>query len=192
MGVVRYPEQVKLVFFVFGSFIDYWIEELKPSFSSLYGPMDYISEVLEFDKFTHYYNPEMGADIKGCLLSFERLIHPFQLADIKRTTNEIEMKYAVEGKRKFNVDPGYISPSNFILASTKYWGSRIYLRKGIYAEVTLLYLRGSFRPWEMTYPNYRDEKYIAHLNAIRDIFMKQRRKEKINEVWNKGVRVSQK
>lgn len=192
MGVVKSPEYVKLIFFVFSSYIEYWIEELKPLFSSLYGTMDYMSEILEFDTFTHYYNSEMGTDVKGCLISFQRLIHPFQLADIKRNTNEIEMEYAVEGKRKFNIDPGYISPANFVLASTKYWGNRIYLKKGIYAEVTLLYLRGSFCPWEMTYPNYRNEKYIANLNTIRGIYMKQRRREKINEVRNENIRVSQK
>ncbi|HEX30425.1 TPA: DUF4416 family protein, partial [Candidatus Poribacteria bacterium] len=40
---------------------------------------------------------------------------------------------------------------------------------------TLRYYKGSFRPWEWTYPDYRTEEYIQIFNQIRKIYMKQLR-----------------
>ncbi|MFN4190391.1 MAG: DUF4416 family protein, partial [Pseudothermotoga sp.] len=133
----------------------------------------------------NYYDREMGSDLKGKLLSFERLIHPSLLADVKIFTNQLEEKYAVEGKRKFNMDPGYVHHSNFVLASTKSWANRVYLKNGIYAEVTLLYLSGEFRHWEFTYPNYRSEDYKRELEYVRQLYLSKRREflkgERIDE-----------
>ena len=84
--------------------------------------------------------------------------------------------FSIEGKRKVNIDPGYIHHTQFVLASTKHWGNRIYIGKGIYAEVTLVYVRGEFRHMEFTYPNYREEEYKKHLEKIRELYLKKRRK----------------
>ena len=176
MGEVKIPDLVNLVMFIFAPSIDYWISELTPVLKELFGPIDYVSPPLEFEKYTYYYSEEMGYGIKGKLVSFERLIHPAQLPDIKLTTNEIEDSYRVEGKRRVNIDPGYIHHTQFVLASTKHWGNRIYIGKGIYAEVTLIYYRGSFKPLEFTYMNYREEEYIKELEKIRSLYVKKRRK----------------
>lgn len=176
MEEVKIPDLVNLVMFIFAPSIDYWIGELRPVLEEHFGPIDYVSPSLEFEKYTYYYSEEMGYGIKGKIVSFERLIHPSQLPDIKLTTNEIEDMYKVEGKRRVNIDPGYIHHTQFVLASTKHWGNRIYIGKGIYAEVTLIYYRGSFKPWEFTYMNYREEEYIRELEKIREIYVKKRRK----------------
>jgi len=78
--------------------------------------------------FTDYYDDEMGENLKKQFLSFEKLIMPDQLADIKNSTNEIETKYSIEGKRTVNLDPGYLEESKLILASTKNFSHRIYLQ----------------------------------------------------------------
>ena len=175
MGSVRPPDLVNLVMFVFAPSVDYWVGEITPKLEKHFGPVDYVSPELDFEKYTFYYSEEMGYGIKGKLISFERLIHPSQLPDVKLTTNEIEEELSVEGKRRVNIDPGYIHHTQFVLASTKPWGNRIYLGKGIYAEVTLIYHRGKFVHFDYTYPNYREEDYKNELEIIRKLFLKKRR-----------------
>jgi hypothetical protein len=74
------------------------------------------------------------------------LIDPGRLAEIKRLTNEWEAEYAAleihPEPRPLNLDPGYITAAKLVLASTKDQGHRIYLRDGIFAEVTLRFVRG--------------------------------------------------
>ncbi|MGJ8455757.1 DUF4416 family protein [Pseudothermotoga sp. U03pept] len=175
MGEIKRVELVNLVIFAFSQYLDYWLSEIVPKLEKLFGKIDYISKELPFSVYTSYYDREMGSDLRGKLLSFENLIHPSLLADVKLLTNQLEESYAVEGKRKFNLDPGYVHHSNFVLASTKSWGNRVYLRNGIYAEVTLLYLSGEFRHWEFTYPNYRNEEYKKELAQVRELYLRKRR-----------------
>lgn len=185
MGEIKRVEPVNLVIFIFSQHLEYWVSELFPELEASFGKIDYVSKELPFSLYTAYYDREMGSDLKGKLVSFERLIHPSLLADVKIFTNRLEEKYAVEGKRKFNMDPGYVHHSNFVLASTKSWGNRVYLKNGIYAEVTLLYLSGEFRHWEFTYPNYRSEDYKKELEHVRELYLNKRRKflkgERIDE-----------
>lgn len=141
-----------------------------------FGPPDYRSVTIPFD-FTDYYEKEMGSGLKRRFLSFKRLIDPALLADIKLTANRIEAGIsgcAAGVKRPVNIDPGYITDAKLVLASTKDYSHRIYLGRGIYAEVTLFYKDRSFRSCEWTYPDYRTEAYIEIFNHIRGIFLKQR------------------
>jgi hypothetical protein len=196
VGEVKKTEFVNLVIFAFSQYIDYWLSEIKPHLEGMFGKIDYISEQLPFGTYTTYYDYEMGSDLKGRLISFEKLIHPSLLVDAKVFTNELEKNYSVEGKRKFNLDPGYVHHLNFVLASTKPWANRIYLGKGIYAEVTLLYLSGEFRYWEFTYPNYRSDEYKKELEHVRKLYLEKRRNflkgEEINEDRNKSSGLSEK
>lgn len=176
MGEIKIPDMVNLVMFIFASHIDYWFEELKPILLKEFGSMDYVSPNLDFEKYTLYYREEMGQGLMGKLVSFEKLIHPSQLADIKYVTMNLEKRFSVEGKRKINIDPGYIHHTQFVLASTKHWGNRIYIGKGIYAEVTLVYMKGNFYHLPFTYPNYQEKDYKDHLERIREIYLKKRRK----------------
>jgi len=180
MGNIRKVELVNLVIFVFGSYIDYKYLEVEEDLIKEFGDIDYISDTLDFDKFTYYYTSEMGQRIQGKLVSFKRLIHPESLANIKLITNKIEEQNSVDGKRKINFDPGFIHHSQFVLASTKHWANRIYLSKGIYAEITLMYINGKFIPFEHTYPNYKDEKYLEELINIRSLYLDKRK-----EYYNK-------
>ncbi len=49
--------------------------------------------------------------------------------------------------RPVNIDPGYLNLGKFLLATTKDQAHRVYLRDGVYAEVTLRYQAGAFEPW---------------------------------------------
>ncbi|HNU23779.1 MAG TPA: DUF4416 family protein [Mesotoga sp.] len=175
MGSYRETEMVNLVIFAFGSYIDYRLQEIQPVLEKEFGPADYISKSLDFDKYTSYYNDEMGFGLKGKLLSFKRLVHPQQLSLIKRITNDIEEKFGLEGKRKVNLDPGYVHHAQFVLASTKHWANRIYIGDGISAEITLIFVNGAFAPLPYTYPNYRDREYIEELMRIRELYLFKRK-----------------
>jgi len=141
-----------------------------------FGPADYRSPIIPFD-FTTYYEKDMGSGLKRQFLSFQRLIDPNQLVKIKRTTNTIEndlSRYSSQIKRPVNIDPGYITDAKLVLASTKDYYHRIYLDRGVYAEVTLFFKRDSFQPLDWTYPDYRSDDYIKIFNEIRNIYMRQR------------------
>jgi hypothetical protein len=44
--------------------------------------------------------------------------------------------------RPLNLDPGYLTEAKLVLATTKDRNHRLYLDRGIFAEVTLCYQRG--------------------------------------------------
>ena len=137
-----------------------------------FGKIDLKSPVFDFT-FTDYYNDEMGESLIKQLLSFEKPVMPDQLADIKNATNKIESLYLLKGKRTINLDPGYLEESKLILASTKNFSHRIYLKDGIWAELTLSYAGGRFvaHPW--TYPDYQTELAYGFLSKVRDIYVNQ-------------------
>jgi hypothetical protein len=136
------------------------------------GPIDTQSQLLEFD-YTNYYEPEMGSGLKRKLLGFGRLASPEALVDLKLFTNRVEQTFAVNGKRTVNIDPGYLMAARVVLASTKNFAHRLYLGKGIYGEVTLLYQKKDFQTLPWTYPDYRSEAYRQFFRELRRVYMAQ-------------------
>ncbi len=150
-------------------------ERLRQAASRLeprFGPPDFRSRPLPFS-FTRYYEREMGPGLLRQFLAFRRLVDPPELAGIKLATNAIEDELRRDGSRTVNLDPGLLSLSRLALATTKESSQRIPLRDGIYAEVTLVFEGGRFRPLEWTYPDYRSEEYVAILGEIRTIYQEQ-------------------
>ncbi len=150
------------------------IESVLVQVSEIFGPVDWVSPELFFDR-TRYYAREMGWPLYRRFISFERLLPPDRLVEIKLRSNEIEKQYLHEGKRRINIDPGYISPERLILATGKNYVHRVYLSKGIYADLTLIYQKGSFKPVSWTYPDYADPEVIGYLNGVRKRYMEQSR-----------------
>jgi Domain of unknown function (DUF4416) len=136
-----------------------------------FGPIVLASEPFDFTE-TDYYTATMGADLKKQFFAFERLIDSAAPADIKRQTNDWEAEYAQLGvrpePRPLNLDPGYLTPAKLVLASTKDHAHRIYLRDGIFAEVTLVYRQRKWQPLDWTYPDYRREDYQRFFSECRD------------------------
>jgi hypothetical protein len=157
------------------------IEELQNS----YGEIDYTSGDLPFFQ-TRYYDEEMGTPITRFFVSFARLVDPGTLAQIKTETILLERRFIEAGRRKINIDPGLLSLSRFILASSKDGSHRIPLANGIFAEVTLVYERGNFRPLEWTYPDYRSPEYLTILADIRKLYKVQRGGSVHREINPKG------
>ncbi|MEA2021012.1 MAG: DUF4416 family protein [Candidatus Caldatribacteriota bacterium] len=178
MGKINFPKPVKLVVSMISSkesMFDVYEKLLQKNFERI----DEKSNVQPFN-FTDYYKEEFGKDLLQKIISFEKLIKCENLTEVKRITNDLE-NYILENdtqtnKRNINLDPGYITLDKFILASTKNGPSRIYLQKGIYAEITLRFQYKSFIPNEYTYSNYKTVEYINFLNSIRQKYKLKLRK----------------
>lgn len=138
-----------------------------------YGPVERESPALAFDQ-TDYYAATMGADLRKQFFAFRDLITPGRLAKIKRHTNALERELMQSGSypeaRPVNIDPGYLTLGKFLLATTKDQAHRVYLRDGIFAEVTLRYQAGGFEPWPWTYADYRQPAVLAFLQEARTYY----------------------
>ena len=128
--------------------------------------MDFLSMSGAFNC-TAYYNDEMGREIRRQTAAFVNLVAPESLPDIKLRTNEIETNLLRDGKRQVNIDPGLLSAERFVLATGKNFTHRVYLRDGIYADLTLVYQKGAFRPLPWTYPDYREPEFLHYLSVLR-------------------------
>ncbi len=173
MSYPREPDPVKIISSLFSPERE-CIDKVISQLSGVYGPLDWLSPELLFDR-TKYYAREMGWPLYRRFISFERVLPPDRLTEIKLETNQIEEQYLRDGKRMINIDPGYICPERLILATGKNYVHRVYLSKGIYADLTLIFKKGSFRPLAWTYPDYADPEIIGYLNGIRKRYMEQLR-----------------
>lgn len=164
-------EDVKLIASLFSSqanLIDRVILEME----GLFGPTDWISPAFFFDR-TKYYEKEMGWPLHRRFISFKTLVRPQDIVEIKLKTNALEIKESQSGKREINIDPGYVALERLVLATGKNYTHRIYLSKGIYADLTLIFQRGSFSPLAWTYKDYGDPESIDYFNGVRERYKRQ-------------------
>lgn len=134
--------------------------------ASNFGPMDFLSMPGDFP-YTSYYDDEMGRGLRRQTAAFFNLVSQSTLPDIKLLTNEIEARLLQNGKRQVNIDPGLLSMERLVLATGKNFIHRVYLREGIYADLTLIYKAGAYRPLPWTYPDYREPEFLHYLEAMR-------------------------
>lgn len=151
-------------------------EEIVSTLEPVFGQTDYIGDIIPFD-FTSYYTEEMGSALQRFFLAFLEPVSPVRLVEFKHLSNRTEERFAREGKRAVNLDPGILTLHSLILASTKDHSHRIPLSEGIYGEVTLLYTGGRFDDLPWTYPDYRTPVYKAELLKIRTLFRDQLKQE---------------
>ncbi|MEO0255214.1 MAG: DUF4416 family protein [candidate division WOR-3 bacterium] len=136
------------------------------------GEIEFKSDLFPFTH-TNYYEKEIGKDLKRKFYSFKPLKKPDEIVDFKLFTIEVEKKFLEDNKRKINIDPGYVELSKVVLASTKNYSHRIYLGKGIFAEVTLYFSKGEFCDFPYTYPDYRTEAYKEFFKKVRESLKKE-------------------
>jgi hypothetical protein len=172
------------------------LAEAQGELVNLFGPVDVASEIMDFD-FTHYYDQEMGTPLLRQFVSFAELVPPESLAEAKHATNAMEQYFAEadtvlrgrrtvapqtaepgEPRRPINLDPGYVDSPKLVLASMKNFAHRIYVGRGVYAEVTLLHRRGQWTPLEWTFPDYASGRYWPFLDPVRKRLREQLGSEK--------------
>jgi Domain of unknown function (DUF4416) len=171
MGVPREPLYSLLVVACFSRHTDA-LDWAEAQLTAAHGPL--LRRGADFDfHHTEYYAATMGAGLRKRLLVFEPLAAPDGLPDVKRHTIALEKALADGGRfpepRPLNLDPGLLQLGKFLLASTKDQAHRIYLRDGIFAEVTLRFTGGAFEPWPWTYADYREPEVRGFLTEARGL-----------------------
>jgi len=173
MGSIKPVKPVKYFCGIIGKNVDI-INHAREELVGLMGRIDQESELIPFD-FTDYYTEEMGSGLIRQFVSFHELMSPAKLAEIKLATNLIEDKFAakagVKMNRVVNLDPGYITAANLILATTKDFSHRIYIGEGIYAEVTLIFKKSGCVFFDWTYPDFKSGKYMGFFQELRRRYM---------------------
>ncbi len=156
-------------------------DEAASILSKNFGPVDIVSEVMAFD-FTGYYDRQTGSPLYRRFIAFDRLIDPVELIEAKIATNALEADFAAKATgssppRPINLDPGYVAQPKLVLASMKNFAHRIYLDKGVYGEVTLIYSAGKWNPLGWTFPDYGSGRYDGFLNSARQRLREQLQQE---------------
>jgi hypothetical protein len=177
MGIAREPRPAKYFVALLSSENDL-LNAVETDLGALLGAIDGRSETVPWTP-SRFYEDEMGAGLLRRFLSFEPLLSPESLANIKLGTQSIEERYrrgaADGGGRRINCDPGYLEAGKAVLASTKNASQRIYLRGGIFAEATLLYYHGRFNGCAYTYTDYLWPATLRFLSACRGRYLEQLR-----------------
>ncbi len=128
------------------------------------------SAPFEFNQ-TDYYQSTMGPGLSKTFLACAPLADAGEVADWKFTSNAWEEEYAAlaghEEPRPLNLDPGYLTLAKLVLASTKDHAHRMYLGRGMYAEVTLYYKQRHWQGHDFTFPDYRRADYHAFFDQCR-------------------------
>ncbi len=167
----------KLFFSIFSSDKEL-ISKIIYSLSAHYGEIDFETPFLPFNQ-TRYYEKEFGDNLERKIFSVKKIINPLEAINIKIECMEMEEKGSEWGKRKFNIDPGYVELSHVILTTRKPYSHRIYVGKGVFADLTLIYKKEEgFVPLNWTYPDYGSQQYRDFFNKIRDILKINLREQK--------------
>lgn len=116
-----------------------------------------------------YYDREMGGGLLRSFAALRGSREPGELAALKLAANALEGEWAGPAGRAVNIDPGLLTLTQVVLASAKPAAHRVYLGRGIYGEVELVFERGTFRPLPWTYPDYREARAVAFFNGVREV-----------------------
>ncbi len=134
--------------------------------SKIWGEPELQSEAVPFDK-TDYYH-EIAPKLSRVFLCFPGLVNPEGLADWKHEAIALEAQ-SREPVRAVNIDPGYVDGARLVLASTKDHAHRIYLRDGIFAEVTMRYRFKRWQSFDYTFPDFASGVYDEFLSGVRKL-----------------------
>jgi hypothetical protein len=145
----------------------------------LFGRAYYQSPLLPWN-YSSYYNTELGAPLLRNFIFFEPIIDTESLVEAKLSVLEVEKKLTVDGKRRINLDPGYMSLAKVVLASRKNYSHRIYLGKGVFCELELFYQAGRFNPLPYTYYDYRDDIFLRFFADARGLLKKRLDKKNVS------------
>jgi hypothetical protein len=160
--------------------------------SEAWGPIALESAPFDFAE-TSYYDATMGPGLKKVFFAFQRPFDPAELVEIKLLTNRWEEECVADAchwlsqchparvplaepvpPRPLNLDPGYLTPAKLVLASTKDFAHRIYLSRGIFAEITLQYRHHRWQHHEYTFPDYRRADYQEFFTQCREMLTKRK------------------
>ena len=145
-------------------------QEVETRLTARHGEVLTRLQPFSFSDLTSYYETEMGPDLLKTFILFKEPISLEDTASLKTHSNGLEGDYKKQdhpSNRRINIDPGVLTLYNFCLLTAKGFSHRVYLRDGIYAEVTLRASEGRFRPLEWTYRDYKTPEALEFLEEGR-------------------------
>ncbi|MDO9508829.1 MAG: DUF4416 family protein [Thermovirgaceae bacterium] len=146
-----------------------WLEWSIDKLAEEWGRPERVSDTFPFSH-TEYYS-DISPVLSRTFVSFGRLARAGDLADWKVFSCSIEC--ASGPSRRVNIDPGYVNGARLVLASTKDHAHRIYLRDGIFAEVTLRFMRKKWVPFDCTFPDFARGVYDCFLGEARKQWLRE-------------------
>ena len=150
------------------------LEELLEELRLRYGPLEERSQPFPFDA-SDYYAKEMGDSLSRYWICFERLCDASELAGFRGETGELEKSFSAQGKRRLNIDPGYLDFGKLVLASMKEAPDKIYLKKGVWAHTCLRYRFGHWEAPDHSFPDFADGRFNAFFLKARELYRIRRR-----------------
>lgn len=141
----------------------------------VFGPIEFKGGFHPFDT-TDYYRGEFGADLFRCFIGFRGLESPDRLPADKHAAARLEAEWAVDGKRVYNLDIGYMDTDKLVLASFKRGPCKLYLGDGVYGDLLLRYAKGRFEPFPWAFTDFQDGRYGKSLLTIREKLKSELRK----------------
>lgn len=164
MGIIRTSPPARFVCGVILP-VGYDFQPVKEKLADVFGPLEIEAGPWPFE--ISYYLKEMGCELERRFVSAAGVYDPTRLAVDKICSNDLEDEFRRDGIRQINLDPGYITTAQLVLASTKNNIQRVYLRDGIFAEVTLHWEKGAWQSFPWTYADYRSGVYDDFLSEVR-------------------------
>jgi len=126
-----------------------------------FGDISKQSEEYEFN-FTDYYEKEFGIDLKKVMVIFDKAIIKEDLIPIRLRTGEIEKELSKDDKRTVNIDPGYVSETEVVLATMKFQSFKEELGDGVYLHKVLEFKDNEVITFEHTFADYKDHLEFFH------------------------------
>jgi len=140
-------------------------EELTRTF----GPMALTSPAFSFE-ISDYYEREMGVGLERRWYVFQELFGAEELPAFRLATATIEEAHAMDGRRRVNLDPGYLDLGKLVLASLKEAPDKIYLGRGVWAHTCLRYRDGGFTAPDHSFPDFRDGRFDGFMGEARRLY----------------------
>jgi hypothetical protein len=147
-----------------------WFEWTVGELGALWGGAEFTGTAVPFTR-TDYYRA-IAPNLSRRFICFEGLFDAGCLPDWKKSAIAVEAKSRTP--RIVNVDPGYVDGARLVLASTKDHAHRVYLRDGIFAEVTMRFRFGKWASFDYTFPDFASGTYDEFLSAARASWLKDR------------------
>lgn len=133
-----------------------------------WGIIDYESDSLPYTD--EKIGEEMGTPLFRFFVSFNRLIDPGEIALIKMACMGLEERFRYQGKRRANLDPGYVESHKVILSSSQPSPAKVYHSAGIYLDTTLLFVKEKCQSLPWSYPEFKNHFYDECFLAIRGLY----------------------
>ena len=116
-----------------------------------------------------YYSKEMGEEssLKRFFIFALTSVDRQKLVDAKLWAYDFEKKFMQEDKRLINIDPGILTLEQMILSTFKSYSHRIYLDRGVFADLNYIFKDKSYQKLEWTYPDYAHPEIIEAFNHMR-------------------------